>query len=246
MNVAIVGYGKMGKQIESILRGKKINVGAVIDKFMPGADFEEVSADSLKNIDVVTDFSSPDTIMNNIKLYAECGVNAVIGTTGWYDRLDEVKNLVNGKIGLIWSGNFSLGVNIFFRLVKNAASIFNKFKDYDPAVYEIHHNKKKDSPSGTAKMIAGIMLEELDSKNNTIEDKLDREINPDEMHVASIRCGSVPGTHVVLFDSPADTIELKHTVRTREGLAAGAVMAAEWIKNKKGLFSIDDMMDSII
>jgi 4-hydroxy-tetrahydrodipicolinate reductase len=248
MNIAIVGYGRMGKEVEKVLLEKNIKVIVTIDKFNDKAQYKEINSESLKGIDVVIDFSSPDAsgVVDNIKAYVANNVNVVLGTTGWYEKMDEVKKIVDNKIGLIWSGNFSLGVNIFFKLVKNASKIFDKFEEYDAMMYELHHNQKKDSPSGTAKMIANIMLEELKTKNKTVEEKLDRKIEPNEIHVASVRGGKIPGTHVVMFDSAADTIELKHSLRTREGLAVGAVKAAQWIYGKKGFFSIDDFMDSII
>lgn len=246
VNIALVGYGKMGKQIEKILINENLTVKAIIDKFNKEAPFKEVNGISLKSIDVAIDFSSPDTILDNIKSYVEHNVNAVIGTTGWFDKLNQAKSLVTNKIGLIWSGNFSMGVNIYFKIVRAASKIFDKFEEYDPLVYEIHHNQKKDSPSGTALMISNIIKEELQSKSRDVTERLDRKIDPDELHVASIRGGTFPGTHVVMFDSAVDHIEIKHEARSREGLAKGAVIAAKWIYQKKGFYSIDDMMNTII
>jgi 4-hydroxy-tetrahydrodipicolinate reductase len=148
-------------------------------------------------------------------------------------------------IGLIWSGNFSLGVNIFFSLVKAAAQIFDQFTDYDPFVHEYHHLRKADSPSGTAEMIGNMLLERIGRKERLSTETLHRPIEGDELHVSSTRTGSIPGTHIVGFDSPVDTVELKHTARTREGFAAGAVAAAEWIADKHGFFAIEDMMNTI-
>ncbi len=246
MKVAIVGYGKMGKQIEKVLLEKNIEIGSIIDKFIKEAQFSEINPKSLSGIDVAIDFTTPDEVLNNINSYIENNVSVVMGTTGWYNELKNVKNLVGEKIGFIWSGNFSMGVNIFFRIIRDSAKIFNNFKEYDPMAYEIHHNQKKDSPSGTAQMIGNILIDELSHKNVIIEDKLDRKISKNEIQFASLRGGSIPGTHVVMFDSEADTIELKHTARNREGLARGAVLAAEWIKEKKGFYSIDDLFNSII
>ena len=246
MKVAIVGYGKMGKQIEKILQGKNIEVSSIIDKYIKEAQFKEINSKSLSNVDVVFDFTTPDEVLENINLYIENNVSVVMGTTGWYKEIQTVKNLIGNKIGFIWSGNFSIGVNIFFKIIRESAKIFNNFKEYDPMAYEIHHNQKKDSPSGTAQMISSILIDELSHKNVVIEEKLDRKIGKNEIHFASIRGGNIPGTHTVLFDSDVDTIEIKHTARNREGLARGAVFAAEWIKDKKGFFSIDDLIDSII
>lgn len=246
MKVAIVGYGKMGKQLEKVLYEKNIEVGSIIDKYIKEAQYNEINSKSLSDIDVAIDFTTPDVVLDNINSYIENNVSVVMGTTGWYNELKNVKNQVGDKIGFIWSGNFSIGVNIFFRIIRNSAKIFNNFKEYDPMAYEIHHNQKKDSPSGTAQMIGNILVDELSHKNVIIEEKLDRKISKNEIHFASIRGGTVPGTHVVMFDSDADTIELKHTARNREGLARGAVLAAEWIKEKKGFYSIDDLFNSII
>ncbi|MCK4797102.1 MAG: 4-hydroxy-tetrahydrodipicolinate reductase [Spirochaetes bacterium] len=246
MRIAIVGYGRMGKQIEKILLEKKITIGAIIDKYTQDAQFNKVNSQSLSGINVAIDFSGPDDIIENIKAYIDNKTSVVMGTTGWFNMMDKVRELVGDKIGFIWSGNFSIGVHVFFRIIRKSAKIFNNFKEYDPMLYEIHHNQKKDSPSGTAKMIGNILLEELSDKDKGIEEKLDRKINENEIHFASIRGGNVPGTHVVMFDSAEDTIELKHTARNREGFAKGAIMAAEWIKDKKGFFSIDDFMNSII
>ncbi|MEK6950049.1 MAG: dihydrodipicolinate reductase C-terminal domain-containing protein, partial [Nanoarchaeota archaeon] len=152
----------------------------------------------------------------------------------------------NAKIGMIWSGNFSIGVNIYFKIIENAAKIMNKFTDYDMFVHEFHHNQKADSPSGTAVMIGKILTDNVDRKKKIVTEELKRRITPNELHISSTRSGSIPGTHIVGFDSPADTIELKHTARGREGFALGAIMAAQWIKDKKGFYNIDDLMDDII
>jgi 4-hydroxy-tetrahydrodipicolinate reductase len=185
--------------------------------------------------------------MENIKKISSLGKNIVIGTTGWYDRMPEVESMINkNKVGAIWSGNFSIGVNVFFRIVESAASLFNNIHDYDAMVHEIHHNQKADSPSGTASMIGKIILKNMSRKNKIITDKLERKIEPNELHISSVRVGTVPGTHEVLFDSAADTIELKHTARTREGFALGAVMAAEFIADKKGFYGIEDLMNNLI
>jgi 4-hydroxy-tetrahydrodipicolinate reductase len=170
-----------------------------------------------------------------------------MGTTGWYDHMDKAKKIVAERdIGFIWSANFSIGVNIFFKIIKEAGKVFNRFPDYDVMCYELHHNRKADSPSGTAEMIGNIIVEKLDRKQTLVKETLCRRILPTELHVASVRGGETPGTHVVTFDSPFDTIELKHTVRSREGLALGALRAAEFIKDRKGFFDIEDLMGEII
>lgn len=247
MNIAIIGYGKMGHEIEKVAKEKGITVKSIIDPKAEGATHKEIDEESLESIDVAIDFTHPDTAIDNIKKYCKLKTNAVIGTTGWYERIDEVKKLVEKSgIGLIWSGNFSLGVNIFFRVIENASKIMNHFDDYDAFVHEFHHNQKADSPSGTAVMIGNILTKNIDRKEKIVTDELKRKIEPDELHISSTRSGNIPGTHIVGFDSIADTIELKHTARSRQGFAAGTVIAAQWIRDKKGFFDIKNMMDKII
>lgn len=246
MNVALVGYGKMGKTVEKLLLEKKIVPKAIIDPFSTESMYKEVDNHSLKNIDVVIEFASKEKLLERVKCYVENKVNVVMGTTGWYDSIEEVKKIVGNKIGFIWSGNYSIGVNVFFKIIKEASKIFNKLGIYDPLLYEIHHNEKKDSPSGTSKMIEKILLEELNSKKRIVEEKLDRKIEKEEIHSASVRGGWIPGIHVVMFDSPDDTIELKHSARNREGFARGSILAAEWIYGKKGFFDINDFINELI
>jgi 4-hydroxy-tetrahydrodipicolinate reductase len=148
------------------------------------------------------------------------------------------------KIGFVYASNFSIGINIFSNIVEHASKIIDKFGDYDIYGYELHHNQKADSPSGTAKTLAEILTNCIKRKNKVIFEKIDRKIQPNEIHFASVRSGSIPGTHVVGFDSLSDTIELKHIARNREGFALGALMAAGWIKNRKGFYSIKDRLNN--
>ena len=233
MNIAIIGYGRMGQEIEKIARNRGINIQSIIDPNAKSATHSEINEKSMKNVDVCIDFTRPDAVLENIKRISKFRKNIVVGTTGWYDRLDEARKIVkNADIGLIYAPNFSIGVNIFFRIVGNAAKIMDKFEDYDVFGYELHHSKKLDSPSGTAKAIEKILSQNIRRKK--------------EINFTSVRSGNIPGTHAVGFDSAADTIELKHVARNREGFAGGALMAAEWIQSKKGFYSIDDMMNGLI
>jgi|TARA_Y100000310_G_scaffold116452_1_gene115154 4-hydroxy-tetrahydrodipicolinate reductase len=245
MNIAIIGYGKMGHEIEKIAKAKGITLKTIDSN--NNADYKEINDESMKDIDVCVDFTHPDSVVENIEKISKFKKNIVVGTTGWYDNMDEVKKVIeNAGIGLIWSGNFSVGVNAYFKIIENAAKIMNKFDDYDIFVHEFHHNKKADSPSGTAVMIGKILTDNIERKKKIVTEELKRKIESDELHISSTRSGAIPGTHIVGFDSPADTIELKHTARSRQGLALGAVMAAQWIQNKKGFYGIDDMMKSIV
>ena len=247
MNIAISGYGRMGKLIRKIAEEQGHTVCAVIDPAAEEASFKEISNESLSDADVVIDFSIPESAVENVKRTAKAGVNMVMGTTGWYDNMEEVRKTVEDSgIGLIWSGNFSTGVNLFFSIVRSAASIINYFDSYDPFIHEYHHKNKADSPSGTAAMIGEIILEEIDRKSRVVTESLKRKIEAEELHISSTRGGSVPGTHIVTFDSAVDTIELKHTARGREGFASGAVAAAGWIKHRSGFYGIENMMKDII
>jgi 4-hydroxy-tetrahydrodipicolinate reductase len=246
MKIAIIGYGAMGHLIEEVAKERGIEVVSIIDPKAEGATHKEVNEESVKDADVCIDFTIPQVAVENIKKISSAGKNIVMATTGWYDQMDDVKKIVNESgTGFIWSGNFSIGVNMFFKMVKEAAKVADKVEDYDIMAYELHHNRKADSPSGTANMIGKVLLDNIDRKKKLVFDKLDRKIEEDELHVASVRGGDIPGTHTVLFDSTADTIELKHTARSRRGFAIGAVMAAEFINGKKGWFEIDDLMNNL-
>ena len=243
MKIALIGHGKMGKEIEQLAKANEIKICSITDPSSPGATHKAVSAGCVKDADVAIDFTQPDTVVDTIRKVAAAKTNMVIATTGWYDQLDEVRKIVEESgIGLIYSPNFSLGVNLFFEVVEEAAKRFGKLDIYDAFGYELHHNQKKDSPSGTAKTLSKILLENVEGKKKVVEEKLDRKIAPDEIHFASVRAGWIPGTHVVGFDSEADTIELKHTARSRRGFAQGALLAAEWVKGKKGFFTMQDFM----
>ncbi len=246
MKIALIGYGRLGKEIETIARQRGISV-VRIDPNTKDADYPAISAESLRGVDVAIDGTHPDAVLDNITKAASLGVNLVVCTTGWYDRMDEVSSIVKkNNIGLIWSGNFSIGMNIFFGLVRNAAALADKIPEYDVLVHELHHAKKADSPSGTAAMIGKIVLDAMPRKTAVVTDRLDRPIAPNEVHVSSTRGGHIPGIHEVIFDSPADTIELKHTARSRAGFASGALLAAEFIRGRKGVYSTDDLMASLL
>ncbi len=249
MDLAINGYGRMGKLIESMAQQAGHTVVAVIDPVSEdeAVTAREVSPQALHGAQVVIDFSIPSAAVDTIRKCAECGVSVVMGTTGWYEQMDMVHDIIQkSSIGLIWSGNFSLGVNILFSLVRSAAKMMNQFSEYDCMVHEYHHRFKADSPSGTAAMIGSVLLEELDRKKRVVTDSLSRPIEEAELHVSSTRGGAIPGTHTVIFDSPVDSLEITHRARNREGFAVGAVKAAEWIADRTGMYSIDDMMAALL
>lgn len=245
MNIALIGYGKMGREIERIAKDRRIAIKKIFEE-KDNLNGRGIKKDLLKGIDVCIDFSSPTACISNIEAVADCGVSIVVGTTGWYDRLDDVKRLVKSKkIGFLYSPNFSLGMNIFAQVVSNAAHMIDKFDMYDAALHEVHHKGKVDSPSGTALMLGQLMLQQIKRKNELLQDALHQAIKPRQLHITSTRVGNVVGEHKVILDSEADTIELLHTAKNRTGFALGALIAAEWLKGKKGFFTMNDVMASL-
>jgi 4-hydroxy-tetrahydrodipicolinate reductase len=236
MRLAIVGYGKMGKEIGRLALERGWSADLHVD-----IDTPPVSLAQRESIDVVIHFASAKDIINDLRPWAEAHKPIVVGTTGWQDQMHSIEALVkNNQIGLIYASNFSLGVNIFFHLVKTAAQMMDKFDDYDAFIQEIHHNNKIDSPSGTALTMGQIVLDHLRRKKELLTETSHNKIRAEQLHVSSTRSGAVIGTHTLAFDSAVDTIELKHTAKNRSGLALGSLFAAEWIQNKKGLFTMED------
>ena len=246
VRIALIGYGRMGRIIEGMAQEKGHEIVAVIDPYCNGC-LANITEETLGDAEVCVDFTHPGVAMDNIRQIAALGRNMVIGTTGWYDQMDEVRETVEESgVGLIWSGNFSIGVNAAFRIFEAAARIFNNLPDYDVLAHEFHHRNKADSPSGTAKMIGRILLDNIDRKTELVYEMLDRRIEPHELHFSSSRGGAIPGTHLVTFDSAVDTIEIRHTARGREGFAVGAILATEFIPGRTGFYTIDDLMKNII
>lgn len=246
MNIMVTGFGRMGKEIEQILIQRGHTVACRIDKCGVG-DFTEVTSELLVNVDAVIEFALPEGMEDNIALYAKAKVPAVIGTTGWDDKKGLIKNIISEANGtLLYGTNFSIGAHMFFDLVSKAAKMINNTPEYDIMMLEYHHNKKKDSPSGTALTTAEKIIENNTKKDTIWSDKLDRQIEENELHVASVRGGHIPGTHTVTLDSFADSIEIKHTARNRSGFALGAVLAAEWLIGKNGFFSVEDFINELL
>ena len=246
MKVALVGYGQMGQMIEACAKKRGDQVVARIDPYGE-ADFTEITAESVKEADVVICFTRPDVALENISKVLALNKPLVMGTTGWNDHIEEVRSKVaEAGVGMVYSSNFSLGVNLFFRMVKEAAGFIDRFDDYDISAHEFHHKKKRDSPSGTAITLGNILLEQIGRKTKLETGRLDRMPEDEELHLSSTRVGSIPGTHQVQFDSAFDTIEMTHTARTREGFATGALVAASWVVDQKGLFTEADLMDHLL
>jgi 4-hydroxy-tetrahydrodipicolinate reductase len=246
MKIALLGYGKMGKIIEKIATDRKHEIVLKIDK----DNLEELTAENLQLADVAIEFTTPSSVFNNISKCFEAGVPVVVGTTGWYDQLANIKQQCEtGDHSLLYATNFSIGVNIFFHINKVLAKLMNNYPYYEVQVEEIHHTQKLDSPSGTAITIAEGIIENMDAKSkwqNVLvadENNTDDNIKSNELLIESYRMDSVPGTHTVIYDSEVDSIEFKHTAHNRNGFALGAVLAAEWLKDNKGFHSVNDMFN---
>ncbi len=241
MNIALVGFGKMGKEIDRLVKMGGVHQVVSVSLENKNSGWDE---EGLKKADVVIDFTSPEVILENIKKVTSLGKNMVVGTTGWNEKLEEVKKIVEKSgTGLVYGGNFSIGANIFFQIVKYASKLFSQYEEYDVYGFEIHHSGKKDSPSGTALKTAQEVLQNFPSKKTIQSEKLNRQIQKDELHFASIRGGRNPGFHQVVFDSAADSVTLNHQAHGRTGFAMGAILAAEFIKGKKGVVNFEEVLD---
>ncbi|HKV41003.1 MAG TPA: 4-hydroxy-tetrahydrodipicolinate reductase [Blastocatellia bacterium] len=224
MKLALFGYGKMGRLVEQAAARHGFEVVAVVDP-------EGGSRGAPGDADVWIDFSEPESAIENMKMAAAARMPIVVGTTGWYNRIDEAKRLVaDSGIGLVYGSNFSLGVNLTFKIVQRAAELFGRFAEYDPFIEEAHHKFKKDAPSGTA-----IFLERI------LKEKYTRTVP-----VSSTRAGYIPGSHTVGFDSEADTVTISHVARGRSGFAQGAVAAAEWIRGRNGFYEFSEIIDEML
>ncbi len=244
MKLALLGYGKMGKIIDQLATDRGHEVVLKID----ADSLDDLTTENLQKADVAIDFSTPDTVLGNINLCFEAGVPVVVGTTGWYNKISEVKAACEeGNNSLLYASNFSVGVNVFFHVNKVLAKIMNRYSQYDVQVEEIHHLEKLDSPSGTAITIAEGILEGLDNKTEWVNELVgdDKEVisKQDQLLIESHRIEGVPGTHTVIYSSEVDEIEFKHTAHNRAGFALGAVLAAEWLQNRQGFYKIADMFD---
>ena len=262
MKIALIGYGKMGRMIEEAALKRDHQITFVVDPIAPYSEavsgaviFRTLPLDAEKagNPDLFIEFTQPQIAPDNIKAVAALGKPIVCGTTGWHEKLPELSAVVE-KAGtaLLWSSNFSLGVNLFYRIAGYAAALFDPFAEYDVGGVEVHHRNKADSHSGTAKTLMEKVLPGMKRKKKVIWDlPKDEVLSDDAIHFASQRHGTVPGTHSLFFDSAADTIEITHTARSREGFALGAVIAAEWLgfgikKNRQGIFTMDDVLKDLL
>ena len=240
MKIALIGHGAMGKLIERLAVEKGHEIAVIIDAGDASANeraaadestlvHTRVSARALEGVDVAIDFTIADAVRRNVEACVAAGVPLVEGTTGWNDKRDEIERLVReGNGAFVYGANFSIGVNLFYRIVARSSELISKFPEYEAFIEEQHHSRKKDAPSGTA-----LKLKDIVSKHVDVGD------------IAATRAGNIPGTHTVGFDGPADQIKLTHTARSRDGFAIGAIHAAEWIAGKTGFYEFGEVMDEI-
>ncbi|WP_432709428.1 4-hydroxy-tetrahydrodipicolinate reductase [Pedobacter sp.] len=244
MKLALLGYGKMGQIIErfALERGHEVVLKINID------NLADLTTSNLRKADVAIDFSAPDAALGNIYACFDANIPVVVGTTGWYGELQQVKNdCLDRNNTLLYGSNFSIGVNLFFHINEVMAKLMNNFPGYEVQVEEIHHTEKVDAPSGTAMTIAEGIIENLDRKQEWVNEvegtPFEEVLKEDQLLITSQRREHVPGTHTVIYSSEVDDIELKHTAHSRAGFALGAVIAAEWLQHKQGFYNIADIFN---
>ena len=247
MKVVLVGYGRMGHEVALSLQRRGHDLLAAVDPEHPKATHRRVADAPLSMADAVVEFSLAPGVAENAALYGEAGIPAVVGTTGWGEQEEQVRSTVESSgIGYLTGANFSIGANLFMMLAEEAGRLINGIEEYDPMLLEYHHSGKADSPSGTALRTAEGLLRSVERKKRIQTETLHRRIEPDELHVASVRGGAIPGTHTLTLDSAADSIEITHRARGRAGFADGAVRGAEWLQGKRGFFTVDDFLRELM
>lgn len=233
MNIALLGYGKMGKEIEAIALQRNHNIVLKV------GSTNTITSKELQQADVAIEFSTPHSVVSNINKCFDAQLPVVVGTTGWYDNFKEIENNCIQKNGTLFHAtNFSLGVNIFMKANAYLAELMNKYENYDVSMEEIHHIHKLDKPSGTAITLANQLIKHIERKKMWSIS----ESNPETLFIKDVREGEVPGTHIIKYTSSVDDIEIMHKAHNRKGFALGAVIAAEFSSTKKGMFSMEDLM----
>ena len=236
MKIALIGYGKMGKAIEEIAAEH----GHSIPLKITTSNLADLTQKNLQQCDVAIEFTNPENAVNNIKACIDAGIPVVCGSTGWTEQEEGIKNYCLQHDGtLIYASNFSIGVNIFFQINKQLAKMMASRKEYAVSIQEIHHTQKKDAPSGTAITLAQQIIAERDDKS---EWTLDNSPQQNQIGIISTRTDPAPGTHHIIYSSPVDNIEITHTAHNRKGFAAGALIAAEYIAGRKGIFTMEDVL----
>ena len=236
MKIALLGYGKMGKSIEVIAKDRGHQISLKIDS----KNFNYLTIESFNEIDVAIDFSTPSTAKNNIELALKSKTPIISGTTGCLEQIEEMKNLcLVENTAFLYASNFSLGVNLFFELNKKLALLMSNHQNYEVSMEEIHHTQKLDAPSGTAISLAEQVINNQGLKKEWV---LDTKTKPEELLIEASRKNKVPGTHIVKYESDIDSITIEHEAHSREGFALGAVIAAEWLLPKKGVYTMKDVL----
>ncbi len=236
MKIALIGYGKMGKAIEDVA----MKNGHEIVLKITSENTSDFNIENLQQADVAIEFTNPHSAVENIKKCFDANVPVVCGSTGWLNQWQEIENYCTEKNGaLLFASNFSVGVNIFFELNKKLAALMNNRPEYNVSIEEIHHTQKKDAPSGTAITLAEGVLNNNHNKEKWVLGETENNV---ELSITSKRIDPAPGTHIISYDSPIDSIEIKHTAHNRIGFASGAVIAAEYIIDKKGIFGMKNVL----
>jgi 4-hydroxy-tetrahydrodipicolinate reductase len=245
VRLALLGYGRMGHEVERVAqaRGHEVAVRLEIDDNERGAG---ITAEGFAGIDAAIDFSQPAAVLENVDRATQIGIPLVVGTTGWYEHIDDVRRMVEQRgAAVVYGANFSVGANLFFRLAEHAARLFDAFDEYDPYVLEHHHRDKIDAPSGTALRLGELVVNSSRRKTKLQTGNPAGAIDRDALHVASLRAGGAFGEHRVGFDGHADAVQLVHSARGREGFARGALLATEWIRDKVGFFEFGAVLEEI-
>jgi len=236
MKIALIGYGKMGKAIEEVAVAKGHEIVLKIDV----QNAHEFTKENIAKADVAIEFTGPHSAFENVKKCIELGVPVVSGSTGWLDKWNEIEAACTAHKGcLVYSSNYSIGVNLFFEVNKQLAKLMEPYNDYDVSMVELHHTEKKDAPSGTAISLAEQILANIGRKNQWVNAP---SLTPSDLVITSERIDPAPGTHTVTYSSPIDTIEILHTAHTRKGFASGAVLAAEFANKKNGIFTMKEVL----
>ena len=242
MRLAIVGRGRMGAAIRSVARELGHDVVLEIDTKSPLVGGPTSSA--LGDVEVALDFTTPHAVVDNLRVLAEAQVSVVVGTTGWHQELDVVRELAGTHgIGVVYAANFSIGANVLLQAVRRAAALLSEMPEFDAYVLEHHHRNKVDAPSGTALSLASAIVDESETKDRIVAGTPEGRLDASALHVASVRAGYVFGRHVVGFDGPSDLVELTHLAKGREGFARGALKAAEWVRGRRGVFEFQSVLE---
>lgn len=240
MKIALIGYGSMGKAVHEIAKNENIEVSNIFEIDSPINENEQYE------FDIAIDFSLPRSAVDNALKCNKLGKSIVVGTTGWYEEINKLKEAYSkGSAAMLWASNFSVGMQMFMRIIRYASNLAEKFDDYDIMLHEMHHKRKKDSPSGSAVSLANIILDEISRKDEIFTETSHDLIDPQKLHISSTRGGEITGLHTVYIDSGADSLELTHRAKNRTGFARGAVEAAKWLYGKSGFYSIEDMLKDI-